>query len=58
MASPQLTQVSSLSRTVVDGLIQRVRRIGDLLALLADSAQLSAQRPAADTVVALRTVRH
>jgi hypothetical protein len=57
MASSQLQHVCQLSRTVVDGLVTRVRRIGDLLALVPDSAQLASQRAAVDTLTALRTVR-
>lgn len=57
MASSQVQHVCQLSRTVVDGLVTRVRRIGDLLALVPDSAQLASQRAAVDTLTALRTVR-
>jgi hypothetical protein len=55
--SSQLEQMSALSRTVVDGLVQRMRKVGDLLALVSDSSQLAAHRSAAETVTVIGGVR-
>lgn len=49
--------MSALSRTVVDGLVQRMRKVGDLLALVSDSSQLAAHRSAAETVTVIGGVR-
>jgi hypothetical protein len=55
--SSQLEQMSALSRTVVDGLVQRMRKVADLLALVGDSSQLASHKAAADSVTAIGAVR-
>lgn len=55
--SSQLEQMSALSRTVVDGLVLRMRKVGELLALVSDSSQLAAHRAASDTVTTIGSVR-
>lgn len=54
--SSQLEQMSTLSRTVVDGLVQRMRKVGDLLALVSESSQLATHRAASDTVTTIGSV--